>query len=283
MRIQGEAVLDVEENFCQRWNTVTGEHLQPLPVEKVDPSWNEPAQVVRTVPAGFYPFAPHGHYGIAHAYLAAIRKAERFIYLENQYLWSPEIVDALEEAMNRQHSGPFRVVLVLPAKAYTGKYDNDAHVRRLSEADAGRGIFYAYSPYASGPAFGKTGYRYLPIYVHAKVGIVDDEWLTVGSANLNGRGLATDTEMNIQAVAPELAKWLRCRLWADHLAMPEEEIGAADPVALIDGRWKAVGEALSKALKSHGMPPGGHTLPYSPGSNPGSRMLDAFQALTLEH
>src|SRR3712207_8159550 len=31
---------------------------------------------------------------------------------------------------------------------------------------------------------------------------VDDEWYTVGSANLNHRGLATDTEMNVQAIDP---------------------------------------------------------------------------------
>src|SRR5437763_16654556 len=102
--------------------------------------------------------------------------------------------------MNRPRTDPFRIALVLPARAFSGRYDNDQHVEALREADAGRGIFRAYSPYASGPAWGLTGYRYAPIYVHAKVAIADDRWLWVGSANLNGRGLATATQIDVQAL-----------------------------------------------------------------------------------
>lgn len=282
LRIEGEAVQDVEDNFCQRWNAVTGETLEPLRLP-ADPSLSQPAQVVRTVPRGFYPFADDGEFGIAHAYLHAIERAERFIYLENQYLWCPEIVEALMEAMNRRRTGPFRIVLVLPASAYTGKYDNDAHVRKLSDADEGRGIFHAYSPYASGPASGVTGYRYLPIYVHAKVGIIDDEWLTVGSANLNNRGLATDTEMNVQSVAPDLARRLRVSLWSDHLQMDPAEIESGDPITLLDTAWKERSRRLEEALHAAGPPPPGHAIRYRPGTNPGSRALDLLQSWTLEH
>lgn len=283
LRIRGDASRDVQENFCQRWNAVTGDDLRPLPVEEDNSSWSDTAQVVRTVPAGFYPFAKGGEYGIAHAYLSAIPMADRFIYLENQYIWSPEIVDALIEAMNRPRRGPFRIVLVLPADAHEGKYDNDTHVRLLARADAGRGIFHAYSIFASGPAAGPTGYRYLPIYVHAKVAIIDDQWLTAGSANLNGRGLATDTEMNVQAVAPRVARDLRIRLWAEHLGMAPDEIAAADPIDLIDKRWKECARQLLAAQRANGIPPGGHAIPYVPGVNPGSRLLDLMQVHTLEH
>lgn len=281
IRVEGECVEDIERNFCQRWNAVTGEHMESLQ-PTVESSWNQSAQVVRTVPEGIYPFARDGEFGIAHAYLQAIREAKRFIYLENQYLWSTEIVEALIDAMNRPHADPFRIVLVLPARAYTGKYDNDAHVRRLIEADAGRGMFHAYSPYSGGPAFGGTGYRFLPIYVHAKVGIIDDQWLTVGSANLNGRGMATDTEMNVQAIAPEVAQDLRARLWADQLGIPAAEIASTDPITLIDEQWKGVADRLEAALRSSAPPPSGHAIRYSPGSNPGSRALDFLQMWTLE-
>ena len=44
------------------------------------------------------------------------------------------------------------------------------------------------------------------VYVHAKVGIVDDRWLTVGSANLNEHSLFNDTEMNVVSHGPELAR-----------------------------------------------------------------------------
>lgn len=283
VRLEGEVVRDIEENFCQRWNAVTGDHLEPLPTPEPDPAWNTPAQIVRTVPAGFYPFAPNGEYGIRHALLAAISRADRYIHLENQYIWSPEVVEALMEAMNRPHSGEFRIVLILPARAYTGKYDNDEHVRLLHDADGSRGIFHAYSLYASGPAFGLTGYRYLPIYVHGKVSIVDDEWLSVGSANLNRRGLGTDTEMNVQAVAPDLARRLRVRLWAEHLGMTEEAVAAVDPVQLIDREFKRTAATVSHCVRCGDPPPGGHLHLYVPGSNPGSRLLDLMQDVTLEH
>src|SRR5579884_318074 len=285
MRIEGEAVRDVEENFRQRWNAVTGEHLELLPSATSPDRAGVTAQIVRTIPRGFYPFAPDGEYGIAHAYLSAIPRARRFIYLENQYLWSPEIVDALIEAMNRPRGERFRIVMVLPARAYTGKYDNDRNVRRLQDADAGRGIFACYSPYAADPAFGSTGYRYLPIYVHAKVGIIDDEWLTVGSANLNQRGLANDAEMNVQAVTPDLARSLRSRLWGEHLGMTDEAVAAADPLDLIDTVWPDVARKRRASLRAQGPPEprAGHIVDYRPGSNPGSRALDILEAVTLEH
>ena len=52
--------------------------------------------------------------------------------------------------------------------------------------------------------------HYRPIYVHAKVAIIDDLWSTVGSANLNNRGMRDDTEMNVATLDAELAQDLRC-------------------------------------------------------------------------
>lgn len=280
MRLEGEVVQDVEANFCQRWNAVTGERLKPLkPI--VDPGWDTPAQIVRTIPAGMYPFSAGGIFGIRHALLAAIHDASHYIYLENQYLWAPDIVDALLAAMDRRRDTPFRIVLVLPARAYAGKYDNDAHVKALRAADAGRGIFQAYSIYSSGPATGSTGYRSLPIYVHGKVTIVDDTWLSVGSANLNQRGLATDAEMNVQARTP-LARDLRCALWAEHLGMSIEAVAEADPISLIDHAWKQTSRRVAEAVEHGTTAPAGQALPYVVGQSPGSRILDVMQELTLE-
>lgn len=94
-------------------------------------------------------------------------------------------------------------------------------MKALRAADGGRGIFHAYSIYTSGPASGISGHHALPIYVHGKVSIIDDEWLSVGSANLNQRGLATDAEMNVQALTPAAGD-LRCALWAEHLGMSRD-------------------------------------------------------------
>lgn len=284
VRIRGEAVDDVQSNFCQRWNATVGwNELEPLKRTTADRSWTTPAQIVRTIPTGFYPFAPDGEYGIYHVLIAAIRRAERYIYLENQYLWAPEIVDELRDAINRPRSDRFRVVIVLPAKAYSGKYDNDEHVRALADADGGRGIFSAYSLYAGGPAIGNSGFRYLPIYVHAKVSIVDDEWFSVGSANLNGRGIATDAEMNVHGIDPDVARHLRIRLWSEHLGISEEQVAIADPCDLLDSAWKDAARQMETAITSMTLPPACMVRTYIPGQNVGSRALDLIQAATLEH
>jgi len=75
LRIQGEAVADVEENFRQRWSASGGGADLPRLQPRVEPDWQTPVQVVRTIPAGLYPFAPRGEFGINYAYLRALRSA----------------------------------------------------------------------------------------------------------------------------------------------------------------------------------------------------------------
>lgn len=283
LRLQGEIVRDVEQNFCQRWNVVTGEALEPLPQAALDPSWDTAAQVVRTIPTGFYPFAPDGIYGIHHSLVAAIRQAKQFVYLENQYLWAPEITDAIIEAMKGPQAEKLRIVVVLPAKAMDGKYDNDEHVRALTQTDGGRGIFHAYTLYAGGPAEGNTGHRHMPIYVHAKVGIVDDEWFSVGSANLNRRGIVTDAEMNVHGISPAVARALRIRLWAEHLGMTEEEVAAIEPIDLIDHQWHDAAQTVQERVRTGAPSVPAAVCPYVPDSHPVSRFLDVLQGMTLEH
>ena len=59
--------------------------------------------------------------------------------------------------------------------------------------------------------------RYRPIYVHSKATIVDDRWATIGSANLNSRGMSHDAELNLSILDSDFARALRMMLWAEHL------------------------------------------------------------------
>ena len=145
LRVEGDAVADLERNFAQRWAEVTKERDLPHRNPEIDPGWQTPCQVVRTIPKHTYRFARKGDFGIAAAYRDAIARAKDFVYLENQYFWSPEVVDSLAEAMERNKDRRFRVVLVLPARADFGKYDNDKQVEYLREVDNGRGMFDAFS------------------------------------------------------------------------------------------------------------------------------------------
>lgn len=190
-------------------------------------------QVVRTIPALTYRFAPQGIHGIAQAYLLALRQAREFVYLESQYLWLEEFhgldvwrlgwpshfmrafLDELVAALQRG----VRVALVLPDHPNAGRAYTDGTIAWLRErakdaVDDGRLRFYTLAVSASRTRDGLMRYR--PIYVHAKIGIVDDHWATVGSANLNSRGLSHDAELNIAVLDDDFARALRLALWAEH-------------------------------------------------------------------
>jgi phosphatidylserine/phosphatidylglycerophosphate/cardiolipin synthase-like enzyme len=129
----------------------------------------------------------------------------------------------------------FRMLFVLPSKPNSGNDDTRGVLGELVEADADRGRLLACTIYArSGPLVD-------PIYVHAKVAIVDDRWLTIGSANLNEHSLFNDTEMNVVAHDTELARRTRLRLWSEHLELAEDAI-PDDPACAIDELWKPISE-----------------------------------------
>jgi phosphatidylserine/phosphatidylglycerophosphate/cardiolipin synthase-like enzyme len=239
-RIEGPAVADVAEHFRMRWREVAGETLPP--VRSSEPAGDVELQVVRTVPEKIYEAVPRGDFRIAESYVRAFRGAERFIYVENQFLWSPEIASVLHEKLTHPPSGDFKVVFVLPSKPNSGRDDTRGVLGELIEADDDNGRLLACTLYA------RSGQLVDPIYVHAKIAIVDDKWLTIGSANLNEHSLFNDTEMNVVAHDSELARRTRLRLWSEHLELPEEEI-PDDPVRAIDELWRPISqEQLERRL-----------------------------------
>jgi phosphatidylserine/phosphatidylglycerophosphate/cardiolipin synthase-like enzyme len=283
LRLQGEAVADVEANFRQRWAAVTGEKMPAQRLPTLEPSWQTPVQIVRTIPPRTYPCIPNGEFGIHHAYLRALRGARRLVYLENQYLWSPEVMDALLALLAEPPDPAFRIVLVLPAQAQAGKFDNDQHVAQLRDADKGRGLVEIYCSYSSGIGPEQRAFTYRPTYVHAKVAIIDDAWCTVGSANLNERGLITDTELNAVVRDADVARTLRLELWSEHLGLPAEELAGGDPTTLIDDLWTARAAANLAIMDAGDRPLIGTVRRYEPGRMPGAWVINEAQALTLEH
>ena len=188
---------------------------------------------MRTVPERVYRAVPRGDFRILESYTGALRGAQRLVYLENQFLWSPEIARLLREKLVHPPTPEFRLLLVLPAQPKSGSDDTRGVLAELIEADAGNGRVLACALYA------RQGGHADPIYVHAKVGIVDDRWLTLGSANLNEHSLFNDTEMNVVAHDPDLARRTRLRLWSEHLELPADQI-PADPTQAIDELWKPI-------------------------------------------
>jgi phosphatidylserine/phosphatidylglycerophosphate/cardiolipin synthase-like enzyme len=206
-------------------------------------------QVVRTIPALTYRFAPAGIYGVAQAYTLAARRAECFIYLESQYLWLESFVgvDVRRIGWRSHHTQALltelaaaaergvAIAVVLPDHPNCGRAFTDDGIAWLRQhaprADAaGRLHFFTLATSAPHPDRGRMRYR--PIYVHAKVGVVDDRWATIGSANLNSRGMSHDVELNVAALDAEFSRGLRLMLWAEHAgALSHAYAGWPEPAA----------------------------------------------------
>ena len=232
--IEGPAVQDVADHFRLRWQEVTGESLAPT--RPCGQAGSVQLQIVRTVPEKIYKRLPRGDFGILETYGRALRSAQRLIYLENQFLWSPEIAAVLLDKLRRPPHPDFRLLLILPAKPNTGGDDTRGVLGELIEADEDNGRLLACTLYA------RAGNLFDPIYVHAKIGIVDDNWLTLGSANLNEHSLFNDTEMNLVTHESQIARATRLRLWSEHLERPAADI-PSDTTQAIDELWKPIAAA----------------------------------------
>jgi len=241
-RLQGPIVADVAEHFRLRWHGSTREKL-PAPVVQ-DPAGSHDVQLVRTVPEGIYDRTlPRGDFSVLESYGRAIRSAERFVYIENQFLWSPEIVRLLTDKLADPPGDDFRVIVLLPVNANDGADISRGQVAALIHADDGNGRFLACSVYA------RTATLRDPVYVHAKLMIVDDRWLTVGSANLNEHSLFNDSEVNVVVQDEELARDTRPRLWAEHLEVAMDEIRDESPAETFDRRWEPIADEQLERLR----------------------------------
>ena len=253
-RLEGPIVADVAAHFLLRWRELaTDTPREPVRAAPIDGGIE--AQLVRTVPERLYAGLPRGEFTIVESYLRALRAAERLVYLESQFLWSPELVTVLAAKLREPPRDDFRVVVVLPAHPNNGSDDTRGQLGVLVDA-ARRGgndeRFLACTLYQPGP-------RGRPVYVHAKIGIVDDHWLTVGSANLNEHSLFNDTEVNVVLRDEHAARSARLRLWAEHLELPVAEIDG-DPARVVDELWRPLAERNAHARRQFGHSPHRLTL-----------------------
>lgn len=242
-RLEGPIVADVADHFRLRWQEIAGEELPPAPPPP--PAGSSSAQLVRTIPERTYDFAPKGEFSLLDSYLRALRSATRLIYVENQFLWSPEVTEVLLDKLREPPSPDFRVVLVLPRKPSNGADTTRGQLGRLLDADDGNHHLVAAT------LSSHDGETSSSVYVHAKLAIVDDRWLTIGSANLNEHSLFNDTEVNVVTDDPGVARDTRLRLWSEHLRRPVQDVsGPAHEV--VDALWrptlKAPGEHRVTAL-----------------------------------
>jgi phosphatidylserine/phosphatidylglycerophosphate/cardiolipin synthase-like enzyme len=278
LEIRGPAVGDVLETFVERWDdddpldrrtpyrmmlqrrARMPRHPEPLPERFPDPSPAGPhaVQILRTYVGKRprYDFAPYGEHSVARGYTKAFTQARRLIYVEDQYLWSELVARGLAEALER--SRDLRLIVVVP------RYPDAAGLlsgppNRLGQLKAMRML------HAAGP--GRVGVFDLensggtPIYVHAKVCIIDDVWMTIGSDNFNRRSWTSDSEITCAVLdgtldereprdpgglgdgARRLPRDLRLQLWGEHLGRPADDPALLDPAAGLE-LWLSTAAAL---------------------------------------
>lgn len=227
MMVEGAPARGLADLARDRWRRATGDDVEPLP-EPLSDCWPPSVKaefgavdvgVVRTDPALAAREAEALH-------LESIAGAQRYIYLENQYVAGPAIADALATRL-AEPDGP--EVMIVTTRHSPSWFDRatmdrtrDGFVHRLQAADRHR-RFRAYCPLTPG---GRT------IIVHSKVSVIDDRLLRAGSANLNNRSAGFDTECDLALAAGEdpdardAVRRFRDRLIAHYIGADPSEYAA---------------------------------------------------------
>jgi phosphatidylserine/phosphatidylglycerophosphate/cardiolipin synthase-like enzyme len=157
-----------------------------------------------------------------------IARARRFIYAENQYFASRRVAEALAERLAQDD--PPEVVVVMPLETHGWLQQAAMDNARTRLFAAVKAVDHANRLSIWIPR-NEAG---TPIYVHAKLTIVDDMILRVGSANWNNRSMGLDTECDvfIDAARPANAgadapiRAIRHGLLAEHCGLSTHQIGS---------------------------------------------------------
>jgi phosphatidylserine/phosphatidylglycerophosphate/cardiolipin synthase-like enzyme len=296
LELRGPAVGVLDTVFRERWDDPTSPdadhpiawiydklHRKRLEAEPLPPQLPAPpecgplvVQNLRTYPAirPPYSFAPEGERSIARGYSKAIRRARRLIYLEDQYMWSKDVARLFAAALAGQPD--VHLVVVVPRDPdqdgafaqrpeYVGRWEAIEMCRR-----AGRGRVHV---------FDVENHAGTPVYVHAKVCVVDDVWASVGSDNFNRRSWTHDSELSSAVLdttrdpreprdpagtgdgARAFARDLRLELAREHLDRAAD--GSEDDDLLDPDRFVAAIEASAAALEAWHV--GGRRGPRPPG------------------
>jgi phosphatidylserine/phosphatidylglycerophosphate/cardiolipin synthase-like enzyme len=256
--IRGPAVAQVDDVFRRRWtdpapltrNPIARVHdlfaradtragrLPPRPPVP-DQCGTQTVQLLRTYPPRGYPFAPQGERTIAKGYHKALGQARRLIYLEDQYLWSDAVGASFADALREQPD--LRLIIVIPPHP-----DLDGLAAQAQEVGRERALSVLRAAAGDRLAvYSLENHAGTPIYVHAKVCVIDDTWATIGSDNFNRRSWTHDSELSCAVVdrAGAYAKDLRLALAREHLDRTADDDGdLADPDAAFEAFERAAAE-----------------------------------------
>ena len=229
--IAGPAAAALGDLCRDRWARSGGGRLPDVPdggdcwPEPLQPLFADvPVAIARSQPewAGDEPIRE-----IEALYLDLIASAKKWFYAESQYFASRRVAEAIARRLAETDGPEFVIINPVQAEGWLEPIAMDSARARLVEAlhmrDPHRRL-RLYHPHTAGGA---------PIYVHAKVTVVDDRVLRVGSSNFNNRSLRLDTECDVALQAPahgdavsvKVAE-VRNDLIAEHLGRTAAEVAA---------------------------------------------------------
>ena len=309
LAVRGPAVGDLEASFRERWEDDSAltrnpvdrlidlgrredDSPDPLPDQLPDPSrcGTATVQVLRTYPSRLfgYPFAARGERSVARAYQKVISRARSLIYVEDQYFWAAPVVRCFADALAANPR--LRLIVVIPHHPdQDGRWTRPPNLVGRREAlrtvrDAGGDRVAVY---------GVENHAGMPVYVHAKVRVVDDIWASVGSDNVNRRSWTHDSEISCAVLddavdereprvvdgygigARRFARGLRVDLAREHLDRDGgDDADLVDPVSAFEEFAKSAGRLQSWHDTGRlGNRPPGRLRPYADVALPRRTML----------
>src|ERR1700694_3986319 len=301
IEIHGPAVGDLEFSFRERWDDHNRLSRDPvgifhdmlrharrkastLPPMAPDPQpcGTQAVQVLRTYAHRRrpYPFAAEGERSIAREFRKAIKRARRLIYLEDQFLWSTEVARTFAAALVATPS--LHIIAVVP------RYFDQAGTLTLRPNQVGRELAVHVLLDAAPDRVAIYDIENLagvPVYVHAKISVIDDVWAAVGSDNFNRRSWSHDSEIACSVIdeerdareptdpaglgdgARKFARDLRLQLWREHLGRTNGDDGddrdLLDPIEAV-AKFREAALALEHWYQSgrSGERPPGRVRPH---------------------
>jgi phosphatidylserine/phosphatidylglycerophosphate/cardiolipin synthase-like enzyme len=235
MAVDGEAARALAEVARDRWRRATGEAVPAAGDRSDETLWPKSCRpdfrdvniaVARTMPTWR---DAEGIEEIAALTGDLLLAAREKIYIETQYFCGRDLRRIMSRLL-AEPTGP--EVLVITGRNGEGVVEHaimgrnrDRLMRRLARVDS-HGRLKMYSPVVDGP------HGRCDVLVHAKLMIVDDDYLRVGSANLNNRSMGLDTECDLVVEARDTQSRqaiadVRNRLLAEHLCADAADVGHA--------------------------------------------------------
>jgi len=198
----------------------------PFPESLTPPAGDIPVQISRTVRRGTYrdrssapdaePFPiAEGEHSCLEQYIAAIDSARETIYKEDQVFVSFLIIEKLEKALQRG----IEIIYVLPGKANNQMVQSLDDLRLQPFFDKLKLLGHFPNFTMAALAANRGPGKYLDVYIHAKIAVVDGMWATIGSCNIADRSFYSDTELNVSFWNEKTARAFRNALFNEHLGV----------------------------------------------------------------